>query len=62
MIQSQTATQKINSKDNQLAIIGQEAKNSIFFNRDKNFGSYLTEESEKSKKINYQNCRLKTEG
>ena len=60
MIQNPNTVQKVNGKDNQIAIIGQQAKNYIFFNRDKNFGSYLDEESEQEKKINYQNCRLKS--
>ncbi len=47
------------SKNSLIAIANQQAKNSIFFNRDKNFGSYLAEDSEKAKKIHYNNCRFK---
>lgn len=40
------------------AITKQEAKNSFFFNREKNYGSLQLEEYEASKKVVYSNCKL----
>ena len=39
-------------------ITKQEAKNSFFFNREKNYGSLQLEEYEASKKVVYSNCKL----
>lgn len=36
----------------------QDAKNSFFFNRDKNFGSLHPDEHEQAKKVAYNNCKL----
>lgn len=40
------------------SITKQDAKNSFFFNREKNFGSLQSAEYEQAKKVVYKNCRL----
>lgn len=40
------------------SIVKQDAKNSFFFNREKNFGSLQSEEYEEQKKVVYHNCKF----
>ena len=40
------------------SITKQDAKNSFFFNREKNYGSLQAQEYEESKKVVYSNCKL----
>ena len=40
------------------SIVKQDAKNSLFFNREKNFGSLQSREYEEGKTVIYANCKL----
>lgn len=40
------------------SITKQEAQNAVFFNKDTKLGSLQNEDYERSKKVNYSNCKL----
>lgn len=40
------------------SITQQDAKNSFFFNREKNYGSLQSQEYEQAKKVVYNNCKF----
>lgn len=53
MIENNPNVNGINS-----SLIKQDAKNSFFFNREKNFGSLQSKEHDESKKVVYSNCKF----
>lgn len=53
MLENNTEINGINT-----SITKQDAKNSLFFNREKNFGSLQNKEYASSKKVVYKNCKF----